>query len=287
MRHFVLLPAIILFTALLNTGAAHVDREDFPEVQKETIRKTLDFSNPSARGEVNVDNVDGAIHVTGYGGQSVILQAVKTVRGPSKDDIERAGKEVELRISEKNNRVEFYVDGPFRCENGSIRSRRLGYRVSFDFEIQVPHQCAVSLQTVNNGEIRLENVTGRFDLENVNGGILLNEIAGEGSAHTINGAVKATFSRNPMGDCSFKSLNGDVDVAFQADLSADVWFKTFNGSAYTDFNLMPLPQRAAEPERRNGKLIYRSNDFYGARIGKGGPQLKFDTFNGSIHVTVR
>lgn len=30
--------------------------------------------------------------------------------------------------------------------------------------------------------------------------------------------------------------------------------------------------------------MYKSNEFYGARVAGGGPELKFDAFNGTIYI---
>jgi hypothetical protein len=262
-------------------------RDDFPEVQKVAIQKTVAFSDPSGRKELVVDNVFGSIQVTGYEGSTVQVDAVQTTRARSKEDIALAAKEVELKISEKANRIELYVDGPFRCRDGSTRSRHFDYQVNYDFQVKVPRQCDLLVKTVTDGDLRVENVTGKFDVENVNGKIQMTDVSGSGRAHTVNGAVKVLFSRNPDSDCSFGSINGDVDVAFPQAPSADLWFKTFNGGAYTDFSVTALPQPVSEPQRRNGKFVYKTNGFYGARVGNGGPQIKFDAFNGNIHVTSR
>lgn len=44
-----------------------------------------------------------------------------------------------------------------------------------------------------------------------------------------------------------------------------------------------LPVPVNTPERRNGKFIYR-NTWSGVRIGKGGPMLEFDGFNGDVRI---
>ena len=262
-------------------------REDFPEKEEEIIRRTLDFSSPAGMRSLSVDNIEGSIQVTGYDGSTVQVEVAKTIRARSKDDVALAKQEVELKISEKENRIDAYVDGPFRSQNDGGRSRRRFYRVNYDFRIKAPRDCNLDMRTVNNGDIQVDGVSGRYDIENVNGKIVMNEVSGAGWVRTINGSVTVTFNRNPAADCSFGSLNGNVEVAFPRDFSADCWFKTFNGSAYTDFELRPLPQPAAEIERRGANFVYKSNRFFGGRIGNGGPQIKFDTFNGDIHVTSR
>jgi len=113
------------------------------------------------------------------------------------------------------------------------------------------------------------------------------EVGGSGHAYALNRPLKVLFSRNPAGASDFGSLNGDVEVTFRPDLSADVWLKTFNGQAYTDFDVTALPTRAAVREQHDGKFVYKSHQFYGVRVGHGGPELKFDAFNGDIRIRNR
>ena len=287
MKAAMLISGLLVVAALLVGSDARDRNREFPEVETQSSRQTVGFSNPSLAGSVAADNFEGAVRVVGYDGSTVEVETAKTIRARSKEDLDRAKREVELEVSEKNNRIDLYVDGPFRCENGGERSRRLFYRVRYDFELKVPRKCDLDLRTINDGDITVEGVDGKFDVENINGRIRMNEIAGAGRAHAVNGEVKLVFSRAPTGDCSFSSLNGDVDVAFPPDLSADCWFKTFNGDAYTDFGLRPLPQPAGRQDRRDGKFVYGGNRFYGGRVARGGLQIRFATLNGSIHVTSR
>jgi DUF4097 and DUF4098 domain-containing protein YvlB len=156
--------------------------------------------------------------------------------------------------------------------------------VSFDFELRVPRQTEIHLWTVNGGDIQVENVAGDFDVSNVNGGIEMRGLSGSGEAHTVNGPVKVAFVSNPKGDTAFKSINGEIEIVFQRNLSADLHYKTFNGGVYTDFPITALPTPAGAAQRRNGKFVYKSNDFSGARIGNGGPSLDVDGFNGDIRI---
>ena len=263
---------------------------DLPLVEKETIQKTLNFPNPSGTMEVKVDNVDGSIQVSGYDGTTVQLVVEKTTRARSKEDFQVAEKEVELKISEKGIAIELFVDGPFRCKDGSSShrgSRFEGYLVNFDFQLKVPRKSDLYLRTVNHGEIAIDGVEGKYDVENVNGGVKMKEVTGSGRVYALNGGVNVLFSRNPNSESYFGSLNGNVEVGFRPDLSADLRFKTFNGGAYTDFPVTALPNLTPVQERSNGKFVYKSNRFFGARVGAGGPELKFDAFNGDIRITKR
>jgi DUF4097 and DUF4098 domain-containing protein YvlB len=140
------------------------------------------------------------------------------------------------------------------------------------------------ISTVNGGDVRVEGVSGSFDVKNVNGAITMNAIGGSGDAHTVNGPVAIHFAKNPSSPCSFKSVNGSLDAFFPNDLSADLLFKTLNGQVYTDFEVSPRATPVVQSERRDGKFVYHGNRLSGGRAGRGGPELSFNTLNGSIRL---
>lgn len=109
-------------------------------------------------------------------------------------------------------------------------------------------------------------------------------IGGSGNVHTVNGPITVRFAKNPSRPSSFKSVNGELDLYFPQDLSADLLFKTFNGQIFSDFEVTARSTPTVETERRDGKYVYRSNRFRGARAGHGGPELSFDTLNGNIRL---
>jgi DUF4097 and DUF4098 domain-containing protein YvlB len=140
------------------------------------------------------------------------------------------------------------------------------------------------ISTVNRGDIRLEGLNGNFDAKNVNGGIAMQGMAGSGDAHTVNGPVAIHFAKNPSDPCSFKSVNGSLDAYFPSELSAELLFKTLNGQIYSDFDVSPRATPVVESERRDGKFVYHGNRLSGGRAGRGGPELSFNTLNGSIRL---
>lgn len=255
--------------------------------QNETIQKTYPLAG-SAQKKIIVDNVNGSIRVTGYAGNEVRLTAYKRLRADSPEEAERARREVTLDISQDANTVRFYVDGPFRCRDGGVHIHDdQGYEVKYDFELQVPRDTATDLKTINDGEIKMENVSGDYKVNNINGGIEMTEVVGSGKVYALNGRVKVLFRENPREKSSFGSLNGEVRVTFQPDLNADLRFKTFNGGVYTDYPVSYLPAPAAAGERHNGKFVYKSNEWSAVRVGHGGPELSFDAFNGNIRILNR
>jgi hypothetical protein len=274
-----LVPALVFMTA----GCVATGQGRFSVEEHETIRRTLEF--PAGGTKVlEVENILGSIRVTGYEGSNIEVVANRTIQAESQDRAETAKTEVTLDITPRTGGVNIVVDGPgYRRSDDRTYSRFRGYRVFYDFEIRVPRQSEVRLSNVAEGDIQVENVTGDFTVENINGGIEMKGISGSGRVRTINGPVTVVFTANPPKDSHFGSLNGDIDVTFPQDLSADLRFKSFNGGVYTDFPVGALPEPVNQPERRNGKFVYRST-FSGARIGNGGSMLEFDGFNGDVRI---
>ena len=257
------------------------------EEATETIRKSF-----PAAARLEIDNVHGFIHVSGYNGSEIQLVAEKKIEAESQELLEAAKREVKLDTEQSGDTLTLYVDGPFRCHcddnrRGVNETRHRGYRVIFDFDVKVPAATLLRLATVNGGDIRVENTTGDFDLSNVNSPIELKEVSGSGPVHTVNGRIDAVFAKNPAKECSFHTVNGTIETSFRPNLNADVRVKTFNGHAYTDFEVTSLPPLAPVSERRDGKFVYRSDRSTGMRIGSGGPEFKFETLNGSIRITKR
>lgn len=269
---------VVCSAALMgSTGALTVE-------DKSTIRHTWTFADTASPREVKVDNIEGSITVTGQRSQSVELIAEKTIRAESQEKIREAQQKVKLDLTQDGNTVEAYVDAPWRCQNG-IRDRGpryYGYRVRFDFELKVPLEAGVFLRTINDGEIKVQSINGSYDVENINGGVEMLEIGGSGRAYALNGPVKVVFSRNPQSECYLGSLNGAIDAFFLPGLSADIRLKSFNGSIFSDFPVSYLPNGGMTREQHDGKFIYKTNQFFGVRVGTGGSEIKFDSFNGNI-----
>ena len=256
-------------------------------VENNTTQKTFAYFGGSGR-KLIIDNVNGSIDVTGYNGTEVQVTVDERWRAESSEKMQEARRDVKLDMGQQGNTVRLYVDGPFRCK-GDCGDRRWhhDYDVEFNFHVKVPLDAALELKSVNGGHVKAENTSGDFNIGNVNGGIELQDIAGSGEVHTVNGSVKITFRENPRSPSSFKSVNGELAVTFPSSLSADFRCKTLNGGIYTDFEVNSLPGQVPVAEKQGTKYVYRTNGVTGIRIGAGGPEHRFETVNGSIRIIKR
>jgi DUF4097 and DUF4098 domain-containing protein YvlB len=255
--------------------------------ERQTIQKTFVFDASAGARQVEVDNFEGSIQITGYDGHEVQLRVNETLEADSAEKAQTARREVRLEITQTNNVVRCYVDGPFRCRDGSVNFRgweHYGFKVRYDFELKVPQQTGLHVKTVNGNDIEIDKTSGNFDVDNINGGVRMTDVSGAGRVYALNGKVRVRFAKNPDADCYFGSLNGDVEVSFRPGLSANARLKTFNGQAYSDFPVSYMPADQPVKKSEKGKFIYKSGEFQAVRIGDGGPELKFDAFNGNIRI---
>ncbi|MCJ7681790.1 MAG: hypothetical protein MUP70_13760, partial [Candidatus Aminicenantes bacterium] len=248
------------------------------------------FGTAGGAGDLQLDNIFGSVTVIGTNRTDIKMTARKTIKARTRDRIQKAKNEVRLDITEEDRLIDIFVDGPFREKNQSknkgdyVEHWDPGYRVHYDFTLEVPKKINLFIKTVTEGDVSVQNVEGDFEVRNVNGKILIDGIAGSGSAHTVNGGVTVHFDSNPKNDCSFKTINGDLELHFRNNLEADFWLKTFHGEAYTDFDYKKLPVKVERTEKNDdkGKYVYKSNHISGVRIGKGGPKITMDTLNGDL-----
>jgi len=290
---------ILLFAAALALDAAPANAFDITE--RDTLRKTLRFTDAGERRRVLADIVNGTIHVTGYGGSEVQLVVYTNIRAENPSRMEAAKRDVTLDVRAEGNRVMVYEEGPWRDDGRDDDSRwgerrhgrrnhrgwdRDGYDVEFEVEMKVPASTDFYLKTVNGEFIYVREMSGEFEISNVNGQIEMESVAGTGSVSTINGNVRVSFTKNPTERTTFKTLNGEIDVGFPSAPSADFKLKTMNGEVFTDFDVRGISMPMSVREKRNGKRVYGYGDGFMVRSGEGGPELSFSTLNGNIYLSL-
>jgi hypothetical protein len=274
-------PESIVLSLVLAAGVVWADVE-----HKDS--KQLSYTIPAA-GKLIVDNITGGVRVTARPGREVRVAIQEHWKADTQEKLAEGRKAVRVDATQDGGTVKLYVNGPFRCCNGGVHWHEdPGYRVRYDFDITVPADTALELKTINGGSITAEGTRRGFQVSNVNGAIDLADVAGAGTARTVNGRIHIAYAENPAEALSCKTVNGEVAVEFQPNVSADFRFKTMHGQAFTDFDVTALPGEPVNVEQSGSKLRYRLNHFSGVRIGAGGgPEHRFETLNGNIRILKR
>jgi hypothetical protein len=258
----------------------------------ETIKKTAAFKSSGGTRVLSVENIQGFVHVEAYNGDKVELVAEKKITAKNQADVEKGMREVEVKLIEVADSIYVYVDAPFifrkqkRSRNIMINLDDIDYEYQVDMTLKVPAKTNLAVSTVNNGDVTVTNVTGDMKVRNVNGPLKLTGVGGKTDASTVNGRIDVFYASNPAADSKFKTINGNVNIYYAPKLNADVSFKSMNGQFYTDLSeLEMMPVRVIKNSEGRGEgTVYKIDKMQSYKVGKGGPDLSFETLNGNIYL---
>jgi hypothetical protein len=254
---------------------------------QEKINKEFTVSPNSV---LAVYNIDGHIKVEGYNGDKVLIEVDKTISGKTNEIMEQGKREFKLEFEQKDDSVIVYIAEPWDSRPKTNRwnndQRKIYYHHNLNFTIKVPKTLNLSVSTINNGDIVVNDVEGLMKVNNINGKITVRNAKNANEIHTINGDVNINYVALPPDNSKYYTLNGKLTVIFPSDLSADCSFKSFNGEFYTDFeNVEKLPSKITKTTKENdGGTTHKLSKGSAIRIGNGGKNLIFETFNGNIYI---
>ena len=248
-----------------------------PDAEVQTVR--VPFSDPSRAGLLKIGLTSGSITVKAHAEPVAVFEISAPSSGREKDKEDRnasgmfviANNAFGFEVTEENNVMDFDTDSWNR-------------RVSVD--VRVPVNTSLELSTVNSGHIVVEGVKGELELSNVNGRIEALNVAGSVVAETVNGGVKVSFREiTPNRFMAFSTLNGTIDVTFPPNVKADLHLDSGQGSIYSDFKieLDRTPVTVREDSSGRGTRVKVEKKVRGT-INGGGPEMRFETYNGSIYI---
>ena len=257
---------------------------------KEVIKKELSYENSGADRMLVVQNLNGSITVEGYDGDLVLVEVDKTIRARTADDLELGKKEIGVKVLHTDGKLIVYPDVPnMHFKEGRFTSidcnryEESPYEHTLNFKVKMPKSSKLKVGAINNGEVIVRNTRGSYiNANNINGGIVLENITGQTKVHCINGEVSIAYADNPTKDSTYYSLNGDIKITYRKGLSADIAFKSMNGELFTDFEIAKQYAKTTkdEPGKKNTKYRYESKPV--VQIGKGGLSFDFETLNGDV-----
>ena len=250
--------------------------------QETPDRVNVPLSDPSRPAVVHASLMNGGITVTGYNGKEVIVEARPRHEGARESKPDRKAEGMHrldsrgsgLSVEEQDNEVNIGVSSMNR---------------TVDLNIQVPFHTSLKLKCLNDGDIKVERVSGEVDADDLNGGVKLLNISGAVVAHSLNEDVIVTLDQvTPGKSMSFSTMNGNVDVTFPADVKARVKLKSDNGEIYSDFDVHPEANpsspKIAETHGKDGRFRVQFDKVTYGSINGGGPEMQFTTFNGKIYL---
>lgn len=226
------------------------DGASYCEVREQTLPAT---------GRVAVDaGPNGGISVAGWSRDQVYLRSKVHARAAT-----------EARAREIAEAITIRTDGGTIRADGPKGGDREGWSVSF--QLSVPVQSDLSLETVNGG-IGIEGVSGALEFRAVNGGVHLAGVAGSVRGSTTNGglSIELTGTEWQGEGLDVRTTNGGVSLEVPDGYSARLETGTVNGRLEIEF-----------PVTVQGRL----DKTLATQLGSGGKPIRATTTNGSVRVS--
>lgn len=269
----------------------------------DTLTLSLKVDQVNADHVMELRNINGSITIEGTTGSTIEVSVIRTIDGKTNASEAKGEQEVQLGSYQTKGLTALYMRTPctIEPEPGTTKEKYLGdrwqnwrndcrwaddYDFQLDWTVKVPAGISVTASTVNNGDLDISRIRGELHANNVNGDITISDIQNRLDVHTVNGNVDLDYVQAPTDGSKYYTLNGDINMYVPGSIDARVYFKSFNGDFFTeadDIQVAPMQVKQEQSGNKRGiktKIEARSSMI----LGKGGPQLDFETFNGDVYL---
>ncbi|HKJ15877.1 MAG TPA: hypothetical protein VJ984_00825 [Xanthomonadales bacterium] len=258
--------ALIILLSALTTSV-------YAQVEPQVINVPL--SRPGEPVTVNIEILSAHIEVIGEARDDAqfevsVIEGTRKIITPSGTKNLNVGA-YSVEIEERDNRIS--LDTDWRANSVRVIAR-------------VPQRADLELETVNNGTIRVENITGNLSLSNVNGPITAIGISGSVMAESVNDDIEVIFNRvEGEGVMSFFSVNGDITLGLPDGTGAELHIDNAEGEITSDFEVDVVPsQPVVTREDNRGGVEVKVESVIIAKVAGGGTVFKLKTLNGDIRI---
>lgn len=225
----------------------------------EELHKTYPIS---ADGRVELDNINGPVHISSWDRNEVKVDAIKYA--DSKERLDEATIEIDAGSSSISIRTKYpRHDNTFNW--GSHNNP-----ASVEYTLTVPRKARLDEIKLINGELDIAGVSGEVRASCINGRLEAHNLAGRANLSTINGHLDARFDQLAGPFVELNSVNGSVDLTIPSDSKADVEASTVSGGISNDFGLHVSHQFVGHNLR--------------GELGSGGTHIKLSNVNGGIEI---
>jgi DUF4097 and DUF4098 domain-containing protein YvlB len=220
----------------------------------------------AAQGRIQIDNLNGPVHITGWDRDEVKVDAVKSAW--TKERLDEARIEIRSEPSELSIRTEY--PGHDHTFNFGSRDER-GNPASVEYTITVPRQARLDEIKLVNGRLDVQDVAGEVHASCVNGRIQARNLQGVVELETINGELDASVDQLPSSELKLSSVNGRLRITLPSDARAELKASTISGNISDDFGLPVIRHQFV------GRSLH-------GQLGGGGTLVKLSNVNGEIEI---
>ncbi len=252
--------AIIGIVCVLFVLAVGVQASDRRGAYTEEFHQTYAIT---ADGHVELDNINGAVHISTWDQNQVKVDAVKYA--DSKDRLDEAKIEIDSGKDYVSIRTH-YPDHDHTFNWGSHNNP-----AGVEYTLTVPRTVRLDEIKLINGSLDVTGVAGEVRAECINGRLEARNLSGRAELSTINGRLDAGFDQLAGSSIDLKSINGSVELTIPSDSKAEIEASTISGGIENDFGLHVNHHR------------FVGHDLRG-ELGNGGARIKLENINGRIEI---
>ncbi len=217
----------------------------------------------TADGRVELDNINGDVHISSWDRNEVKVDAVKYA------DTKERLDEAKIEIDARNDSISIQTKYPNHDHTWNWGSHNDPAGV--EYTLTVPRAARLDEIKLINGELDINGVSGEVNASCINGRLEAHNLAGRARLSNINGKMDARFDQLAGQRVELNSVNGSVDLTIPSDSNAEVEATTVSGNINNDFGLHVNHHR------------FVGHDLRG-ELGNGGARIKISNVNGRIEV---
>ncbi|MFZ0320260.1 MAG: DUF4097 family beta strand repeat-containing protein, partial [Candidatus Sulfotelmatobacter sp.] len=249
---------VLTFCAMLLSNSAVYasdQRGDFTEEFHQTYAL-------NSGGSVELDNINGAVHISVWDQNEVKVDAVKYAG--TKERLDEARIDIESSPDHLSIRTK-YPDHDHTFNWGS-RNNPAGV----EYTLTVPRGARLDEIKLINGSLDITGTKGEVHASCINGRLDAHNLSGRADLSTINGHLDATFENLSGSSIKLSSVNGSMEMTIPSDSKAEIEASTVSGGIENDFGL-----------HVNRHMV--GHDLRG-ELGNGGPHIRLSNVNGRIEI---
>src|SRR6266700_3354441 len=217
----------------------------------------------TADGRVELDNINGPVHISSWDRNEVKVDAVKYA------DTKERLDEAKIEIDSRNDSLSIRTKYPEHNQNWNWGSHN--NPASVEYTLTVPRTVRLDEIKLINGSLDIAGVSGEVNASCINGRLEAHNLAERARLSTINGHLDARFDQLAGHSVELNSVNGSVDLTIPSDSNAEVEATTVSGGINNDFGLHVNHHR------------FVGHDLRG-ELGSGGTHIRISNVNGRVEV---
>ena len=217
----------------------------------------------TADGRIELDNINGSVHVSTWDQNEVKVDAVKYA------DTKERLDEAKIEIDASKNSISIHTKYPDHDHTFNWGSHNNPAGV--EYTLTVPRGVRLDEFKLINGSLDVTGVRGEVRASCINGKLDARDLAGRAELSTINGHLDARFAQLSKEEVSLNSVNGSVSLTLPSDAKAELEAQTVSGGINNDFGLDVNRHQFVGSDLRR-------------ELGGGGTHIKVENVNGKIEI---